>query len=360
VNKAWLLFDAHQDLAWNALTFGREYTRSAYETRRIEHETGSIAPQVNGDTLLGWPEYQQGRVAIALATLFAAPERRRGGPWDTQVYATPEEAARVYQGQLAYYQRWTEAHPDHWRLLLNADAVRAHWQRWQTEDGPHPVGLILLMEGAEAIQTLDDLPWWREQGLRIIGPAWAGTRFCGGTGEPGPLTDEGRALLRAMAELGFILDLSHMDVTAAREALDLYDGPIVATHANPQAVARRPSNRFLPDDVIRGLLARDGVIGIVPYNRFLVPDWEPGMPKERVTLDAVVAHIDYIAQMAGDARHVALGTDFDGGFGVQSVPAEIDTIADLPRLADRLARLGYTEADIRAVFGENWLRIFAA
>jgi hypothetical protein len=56
-----LLVDAHQDLAWNMFTFGRDYTRAAAETRSLEQ--GGFAPSVNGDTLLGWPEYQQGRVA---------------------------------------------------------------------------------------------------------------------------------------------------------------------------------------------------------------------------------------------------------------------------------------------------------
>jgi len=70
-----------------------------------------------------------------------------------------------------------------------------------------------------------------------------------------------------------------------------------------------------------------------------------------------VAQIDYICQMAGDARHVGLGSDFDGGFGVQSVPRELDTIADLQILAPRLAQRGYTEQDIAAILGTNWLGI---
>ncbi len=360
----YLIIDAHEDLAWNALTFGRDYRRAAHETRALEAAQGSPAPRVNGDTLLGWPEYQRARVAVVWATLFAAPERRRSGPWDTQVYATPHEARQRYAAQLAYYHQQAEAHPDFWRLLPDAAAFRAHWQAWQQApaDAALPVGWVLLMEGAEAIEepTPEEVAWWAERGVRVIGPAWVGTRFCGGTGEPGPLTPEGRRLLRSMAQVGMILDLSHMDEAAALEALDLYDGPVVASHANPQAVVRRPSNRFLSDRLLRGLLARDAVIGIVPYNRFLVPDWAPGDPKERVTLAHVAAHIDYICQMAGDARHVALGTDFDGGFGVQATPAELDTIADLPRLAEVLTRWGYGPGDLAAIFGENWARVLAA
>jgi len=59
--------------------------------------------------------------------------------------------------------------------------------------------------------------------------------------------------------------------------------------------------------------------------------------------------------MAGDARHVGLGSDFDGGFGLQHAPQGIDTIADLQKLIPRLQEKGYTEKDIAAVLGENWI-----
>ena len=359
-----LLIDAHEDLAWNALTFGRDYRRSAHETRAQERSQGALAPQVNGDTLLGWPEYQQAGVAVVLATLFAAPRSRQDGPWDRQGYDTPEQARAVYARELAYYHQQAEAHPEVWRLLPDAAAFRAHWAAWQARAPGEalPVGWVLLMEGAEAIvqPTPEEVAWWAARGVRVIGPAWAGTRYCGGTGEPGPLTPAGRDLLRAMAEVGVILDVSHMDEAAALEALDRFPGPIIASHANPQAVVQRPSNRFLSDRLLRGLLERDAVIGIVPYNRFLVPHWRPGDPKDAVTLEHVAAHVDYICQMAGDARHVALGTDFDGGFGAQAVPAEVDTIADLPRLAAVLERRGYTAEDVAAIFGGNWARVLAA
>jgi membrane dipeptidase len=65
--------------------------------------------------------------------------------------------------------------------------------------------------------------------------------------------------------------------------------------------------------------------------------------------------MDYVCQMAGDAYHVGLGSDFDGGFGLQSVPAEIDTIADLRKIIPLLVQKGYTEVDISAILGGNWL-----
>ena len=159
-----------------------------------------------------------------------------------------------------------------------------------------------------------------------------------------------------MADLGFTLDLSHMDPPAALQALDMYEGPVIVSHGNPLAMLKgSESNRHLPDAVIAGVIERGGVIGIVPYNRFLVNGWTEKDGKDAVPLDVVIAHMDYICQRAGDARHVAIGSDFDGGFGRESVPAGIDTIADLQKIAPLLAEKGYSQTDIDLIFAGNWL-----
>jgi membrane dipeptidase len=377
-----LIVDAHEDLAWNMVTFGRDYTRSARETRRLE--AGGETPAQNGDTLLGWPDYQQGQVAVVFATLFAAPAHHREYPLETQVYATAEEAHRLYQEQLDQYHRLVDEHPDHFRLvetLGDLEAILTAWRNspwrpaggegdrpesqrdkgWAGDAAPdespgNPVGLVVLMEGAEGVRSPAELEEWYARGLRLIGPAWAGTRFCGGTREPGSLTAEGYALLEGMAQFGFILDLSHMDEKAALQALDSYPGAIVASHANALALLKgSTSNRHLSDRVLHGLLDRNGMTGIVAYNRFLQAGWKRGDRRDLVNLQQVAAQIDYVCQMAGDARHVGLGSDFDGGFGWQSVPAEINTIADLQKLVPILEEMGYTQADIGAILGQNWI-----
>jgi len=349
--------DAHQDLAWNMLTFGRDYVRSAAETRQLER--GQPAPQHNGDTLLGWPDYQLGNVAAVFATLFAAPIRRSIGEWDTQCYRDINEAHRHYSAQLDAYHRLVDAHPDKFRLLQTRSDLKDLTARWEERVTEHPpVGLAVLMENAEGVRSVGELENWWARGVRIIGPAWAGNRFCGGTREPGPLTPEGYELLEGMAAHGFVLDISHMDEKAVLQALDGYPGTLIASHANASALLKGlESNRFLSDRVILGLLERDGVIGVVPYNRFLLPGWSPSDGRQAVTLEHVVAHIDHICQLAGDAAHAGIGSDFDGGFGWQSVPSEIDTVADLQQLVPLLVQKGYTEEDIAAIMGKNWLRI---
>ncbi len=354
----YLIVDAHQDLAWNMLTFGRDYRRSAAETRALERS--SLTVERNGDTLLGWPEYQRGHVAIVFATLFAAPTHARRGEWEPLVYAHGdyETAHRLYWKQQETYHRLCDQSPDHFSLIGSRADLGRVLHPWQTA-GEGPVGLVVLMEGADGIRSPDELVEWWQGGVRLIGLAWAGTRYSGGTHQPGPLTAEGRRLLNAMAEFPFLLDLSHMDEVAALEALDRYEGPIVVTHANCQALLKGlESNRHLSDRVIAGLIERGGVIGVVPYNAFLSVGWSyrRGSRREEVSLAHLADHVDHICQIAGNARHVGLGSDFDGGFGVQSVPIEIDTIADLQKLADFLRPRGYTEEEIAAILGGNWLR----
>src|SRR5262249_29659867 len=151
----------------------------------------------------------------------------------------------------------------------------------------------------------------------------------------------GRELLDRMQGLGMILDLSHMADEACCEALARYDGSIVATHANPRHLVPLP--RLIPDDVIAGIVAHDGVVGIMPLNWALDPTWRKGNPKDGVGIDAVVTAIDHVCQCAGDALHVGIGTDFDGGQGAETAPVELDTIADLPRIANALSQRGYDD-----------------
>lgn len=219
--------------------------------------------------------------------------------------------------------------------------------------------MVMLMEGAEGIRSVKELPEWWEMGLRMIGLAWMGTRYCGGTSEPGPLTDEGRHMLSAMADLNFILDISHMDEAAAFESLDRYEGAVMASHSNCAALMKgAESNRHVPDRVVELLIERGGVIGLIPYNNFLKVGWsrKTGSRREEVSLDAYIAHIDHVCQLAGDSLHAGIGTDFDGGFGLQSIPLGLDSIGDMQIIGTKLTERGYTETDAANILGGNWLR----
>ena len=354
-----LIIDSHQDIAWNMLTYKRDYTRPLAETRSLE--AGTMIPDRNGDSLLGWDEYQRGRVAVVFSTLFACPARKKE-LWDVLWYPDFDTARKLYRDQVNVYRKWTDSHPDKFRLIASTgelDSIIQNWSAPAKEDEGHPVGMLLLMEGSEGIRSLEELPEWWEMGLRMIGLAWAGTRYCGGTSEPGPLTDEGRDLLAAMADMNFILDISHMDEASALESLERYEGPVMATHSNCAALMKgSESNRHVPDKVIEMLIERGGVQGVIPLNTFLKVGWnrKAVSRREEVPLDAYIAHIDHICQIAGNSLHASIGTDFDGGFGLQSVPPGLDSIGDMQIIAAKLIERGYTETDAANVLGGNWLR----
>lgn len=349
-----IVVDAHEDIAWNALTFGRDILRSARETQRLE-EMGE-APHHNGRCMLGLPEWLEGGVAVVFGSIFLAPAHRALGLWDREVYLDKEEAHRRASAQLDYYHRLAERSD---RIVLiggveDLEGVLASWK------GETPrVGIVPLMEGADPIRQPAEVEEWHRRGVRLVGLAWAaGSRYAGGNQGPGPLTDAGRQLLEAMAEVGMVLDLSHLAEESFWEAVDRYEGPVVATHANPRAFV--PTPRMLSDEMIQAIAERDGVIGIIPCNRFLKKGWAPSDGKGAVTLQDVAAAIDHVCQVVGDAAHVGLGSDFDGGFGAESTPEGIETVADLKKVAWALEERGYAEGDIAAVMGGNWLRLLRA
>lgn len=354
-----LIVDAHQDLAYNALTFGRDYTQSAHDTRRREAASNSPAPARNGNALIGLPDLLRGEVAVVFGTLFAAPVRRRTGEWDTLAYANANEAHTLYARQLDYYNKLADEHPQ-FVLIESRRDLNSVLSSWNGGDpSARRVGLVRLMEGADCIREPQEAEWWMERGVRVVGLAWSGTRYAGGTREPGPLTPDGRRLLLVMSNLGLILDLSHASDESFLEALDRFDGAVIASHANARALTPLlpTPERSLSDDMIRRLAARDGVIGVVPYNRFLTGAWVATDGKNAVTLAHVTAMIDHICQVTGRVDHVAIGSDFDGGFGVEHVPAEIDTVADLALIGTALAGRGYAVTEVEKVMSGNWIRL---
>ncbi len=359
MRKKYLVVDAHEDIASNMLDAKRDYRRTVAQTRALE--VGSDQVKWGGDTLLGRDAYQVGQVAFVFSTLFAAPIRAMWpGISEAQkknMYATTDEAYAIYKKEVEMYHQLAEESPELFRLILNKQDYVQHLAAWQTkkESEELPTGLVILMECADGVRHVDELPEWWEMGVRLIGPAWKGTRFCGGTSEPGGLTDLGRELLAGMQEVGFGLDLSHMDRQAAFDSLNVYEGEILCSHLNAKDLSNSPNtNRLFEDDLLKEILSRDAVIGVVPFNRFLDGKWENGDP--RLPMDKVIEQIDHMCQLAGNATQVGFGTDFDGGFGVQHTVAEFDSIADLQKVPEGLIKLGYTEVDVANIMGLNWCR----
>jgi membrane dipeptidase len=351
-----IIVDAHQDIAFNYIEEGREYRQSAIKKRQSE-DNSPVAVKHRGIATLGLPEALLGRVGVVFSTLYVSPA---WSPFSSKYsYETPQQAYQQAMQQMDYYKRLfdEDEHLCHIRTRQDLQDVLATWEDG-TEVGEHKQGMVILMEGADPIIEPPQVEeWYYEHGVRIVGTAWSETRYSGGTGRPGPLTNRGNELLDIMGDLGMILDLSHMAEEAYFQAIDRYSGTLIASHSNPRKFV--DSDRMLSDKMIRLLAERNGVMGVVLFNRFIDQQWQLGDPKSQVNLDHVVAIIDYICQLTGSAQHVGIGSDFDGGFGREAIPAPLDTAADLLMLKDALLNRGYEPDDVNAILSGNFLRILA-
>lgn len=339
-----MLIDAHLDLAFNAIGMGGDLTLPLDQLRATAY--GAAATARRETPTVSLPALRAADIRVVFGTIFVQSTNQSFhlvGP----TYATPEEANAQGWAQMRYYQQLAERGD----IALIGDG--AGLERALKGDGLLP-GIVPLMEGADPIRDVQELDAWYAAGLRIVGPAWSGTRYSGGTGAPGPLTAAGRDLMRALQDRRLALDTSHMAEASFWEALRLFGGPLLASHANARAIV--PTDRQLSDDMIRAIVERDGVIGVVLGIPFLAPGLTWHGDKAKVSLDAVVQHIEHICDVAGDTRHVGIGSDFDGGFGVEGAPTGLDTIADLPRIGDALREAGWNAEDVAGVLGGNWAR----
>ena len=352
-----ILIDAHEDIAYAALTFSRDYTKSAATIRQTEQFTE--IPDWNGQAMLGVPEWQKANVGIIFSTLFVMPKKYQSGNWERVGYKNFDEAKILTQQQIDFYQRLEDHHPDKFNIIRNQAQFSTHWENLQNPaNKTNPIGLIFLMEGTEGLKHPKEIEEWYYKGVKIVGLAWSGGKYCGGMYEPGGLSHDGKLLLDIMLDLGMGLDLAHMSEQSAFEALDHFDGQVICSHANSKSLLNGyGGDRHLSDHLISRIAERGGVMGVMPYNKFLIPDWSKSSPRNKVTLEHYANHIDHICQITGNVEHAAIGTDFDGGFGFPAVPDELNTIADLPLLSNVLAARGYNEDEINSIFALNWKRV---
>ncbi len=357
-----LILDSHLDLAFSALQINRDLTLPATSVRVLD----SVETQQSyGSCTVTLPELRRGRVGILCGTVMS-----RLDPDDlstrTGMYSQLQ-CHGIGRGHLAYYQALERA--GHLRILRTRselDDVADLWQR--LENGPDsadqaggpPLGLILTMESADPILGPDQVPEWHALGLRMVSLSHYGTStYSHGTATDGGLLPPARPLLQALQAAGILVDVTHLTDQAHWELMDIYNGPVCASHHNCRALT--PGQRQLSDDMIRSIAERDGVIGTSFDSWMLDPGWQRGLSageqQSEATLRTVVDHIDHIAQLTGTSRHCGIGTDLDGGFGTEQAPRDLNTIADLPHLVPLLAERGFSRQDISGIFSGNWLRL---
>ena len=350
-----LIVDAHLDIAWNVLHNHRDLTKPVADIRALEARSKDIA-------MTSLHEFSHGGVGLVFATLYAEPaDQGFAAAFIAQAgvqpngYHTPEEAERMALEHLAVYERWADAGLV--RIITSRATLEDHLQRFPTDRTP---GLVILMEGADPIKTPNDLGFWWDRGVRIIGLTWGRTRYAGGTGAPGGLTEIGRELLIAMRERGVIWDASHIADQAFWEGLELGHHALIASHSNPRAMlepppgvnATLPADRHLTDEMIRAIGQANGVIGLNLINPFLEPRWTIEDHSATVSIhDQCKRILEHNAALIGWDK-LGLGSDIDAGSGCEQVPIELDTIRDFRKFADIVP-----ESARAGVLGENWIRL---
>lgn len=348
------IFDAHLDLALNAIEWNRDLRIPLGEIRQREAHLKDKPDRGRGTVCL--PEMRRARIGLCVATQLARLEHDAYSPvfgWRSQ-----PQAWAMTQGQLAWYRAMEEA--GEMVQIRTRAQLDAHLEMWDAADDTTalPIGYLLSLEGADSLITIAHLERAWNDGLRAIGPAHYGPGvYAQGTSTEGPFSARGLELLREINRLGLILDVTHLSDECFWQALQVASGPIWASHHNSRTLV--PHQRQLSDEMFRALAERGAVIGTALDAWMMIPGWERGKTTPQsadLHLDKLAEHIDHFCQLIGNARHVGLGTDLDGAYGNEQTPLELDTIAGLQQLPVLLQKRGYAEDDIAGILHGNFIR----
>ncbi len=360
------IFDVHLDLSMNALEWNRDLRWPLEKIRRWEQHMKDKVDRGNGTVSL--PEMRKGRIGLCVATQIGrySPYFHRLPGWNS-----PEQAWAQTQGQLAWYRAMEEQnelvqirnraqldkHLDLWLKAPLCDDGTPYVVESKKQAGKLPIGYILSLEGADSIITLKHLERSYADGLRALGPAHYGPgRYAHGTDADGGLPPQGKDLLKEMQRLGIILDVTHLCDECFWDALDVYDGPLWASHQNCRTLA--PWNRQFADDQIKAVVERGGILGMAFDAIMMVPGWVHLRSKPsdfQLKIERICEHIDHICQIAGNAKHVGIGTDLDGGYGTEQTPMDMNSIADLQTIPGLLKKRGYSQEDIEGIMWRNYV-----
>jgi len=343
------IFDAHLDLAMNALEWNRDLTKSVYQIR--ESEKGMVDKPDRGNNTVSLDAMRKGNIGICVATQIAGIKNKI----NPHGWSSMEQAWAQTQGQLGWYKEM-EKNGEMYHIY-DLNTLDNQIENWQKETKKKPIGYILSLEGADSIVNIDYLEKSYMLGLRAIGPAHYGPGvYAHGTDSNGSIGQKGKELVKKIEELNLILDVTHLSDTSFWETIEIYNGNLWASHNNCRKFVNH--NRQFSDDQIKEIIRRDGVIGVPLDAWMMVPNWIRGKSTPEtmgVTLNQMIENIDHICQLSGNSNHVGIGTDLDGAFGIEQTPTDIDTIADLQKVPLMLKKIGFSESDVEKVMNKNFI-----
>ncbi|MEW1779499.1 dipeptidase [Streptomyces sp. NPDC086777] len=350
-----LVIDGHNDLPW-AL-----WDKADRDLDRLDIS----APQTCLQTDL--PRLRAGRVGAQFWSVYV-PSSIRGS-----------RATREVLAQIDLVRGMCDRYPDHLSFASTADDVRDTLTHGR-------VASLLGAEGGHCIDnSLTVLRDLRKRGVRYLtlthaeNVDWADSA----TDVPnvGGLTPFGHEVIRAMNECGMLVDLSHVATTTMHAALDTSTSPVVFTHSSSRALVDNPRN--VPDEVLQRLRTNGGVCMITFVPAFVSQDvsdwyaeaqqsltqaglawgapeaaghwerWTTAHPQPHARLTQVADHIEHVREVAGLA-HIGIGGDYDGA---GTMPDGLRDVGSYPALLRELADRNWSPAELRALAGENILRV---
>jgi len=255
---------------------------------------------------------------------------------------------------LSFMRQWIAKRPDRYSLVSSTEDVR----RCKSEG---KLGIVFDVEGMYPVQDEPSfVQTFYELGVRWMLIAYNRNNAAGGgcLDIDSGLTDVGRGIIDEMERVGMVLCLSHAGGRTAAEALEYSRNPAIFSHSNPYGVT--PHARNVSDELLCACARKGGVVGLTGWGPFLAAN--DGNVIERLLLQ-----LRYVIDLIG-AEHVGLGLDFV--FDVSEVdaalyPPSLDTSGGytmigpeaVARIAEGLARINLSDAKIRGILGENWLRV---
>lgn len=275
--------------------------------------------------------------------LMITPERLRQGGVTLQVFAlwtggkgNKGDVAGIVQAELS-----------------QVPGLIAAGLRQVTDPADAKVGeqcFMLSVEGGEVFEPgLHTVQLYRDKGVRMAALLWNNENALGypaKSGDKRGLTDYGLLVAREMQRVGMAVDVSHLNEAGFYDLFAKTDRPPMASHSCCRALCDHFRN--LTDEQLRLMIREGGFVGVNFYPHFLSEDG-------KADAALVARHIDHICQLGG-AEIVGFGSDFDG---IETTPDNVRHPGDIPNLLDELRRLGYDDATIAGIAGENLKRYFA-
>lgn len=346
-----LIVDAHLDLSMNAIEWNRDLSKPLDEIRLCEYHMKDKPDRGKGTVCL--PELRAGNIGLVVATQLSRVTTMGGlAGWNS-----PQQAWAMTQAQLAWYREMEKM--GEMCMIRNAQELEAHLAYWEEgeDKSKKAIGYILSLEGADSLVNVDYLQEAYAYGLRAMGLSHFGPgRYAPGTKSIGKISPDGHLLLKEMSKLNMILDVTHLTDEGFDEVIDMYEGPLWASHHNVRTIV--PNQRQLNDHQIKKLIERKSVIGGMldcwaMDIRFIDTVSDPWQLD--IKLEHLIDHWDHICQIAGSADFIGIGSDLDGIFGTEQSPWDMNSIADLQKFEYLLANRGYSSEDIDKIFHGNWL-----